>query len=399
MLSFGAKHSDRVDVAGVFCELASMGPIAVTFGLAALNGFVLTAMIGTAKVNATANRLLAGLVALVSLRLCIYLIGFAGLYDAHPSLTFLPLDVSAAYGPLGYLYVLALTSNLSATWRWHLSPALVQFGYQVVCFLLPMPTKWNWYSGIHLDWVEPIATTAILVQCCAYVAAAWVRHARYQAWLDDRFGNREQWRLGWLRAMLVTFALALAVTLATFAWSAVAGRLDYWGRVPAMLGFAVLAYVLGLLGWRHGAIDFPRQTRSSDGRAAEPVGARPPRVDYAQMVEEWRRRMAAGGWWREERLTVADLAGRLCVSERTLSRGLREGGAGNFNLFVNAFRVKEVLRALEAGSRDDLLGLALASGFASKASFNRAFLAVTGRAPSAWRREAQIPPIDATAVI
>lgn len=376
-----------------------MGALTAIFGLAALNGFVLSAIVCTYRANVTANRLLAALVALVSLRLCVYVIGFAGLYDAHPWLTFLPLDASAACGPLVYLYVVALTSGLAGHWLWHLAPALVQIAYQVACFCLPMPTKWDWYTGAHLHRVEPVATTAIVALCCIYLVAAWSRHARYQAWLDDRYGNREQWRLSWLRIMLATFGLALAGTLAALVWSFAVERLDYTGKVPAMLGFAILAYVLGLLGWRHGSVAYPHESGREDDPASGFDEPRTGRVDYPALVHEWRRRTECAGWWREERLTVADLARRLCVSERTLSRGLREGGGGNFNLFVNALRVAGVQRAIEAGAGDDLLGLALQSGFASKASFNRAFLAVTGRTPSAWRREAHNPPIGETAQI
>ena len=42
-------------------------------------------------------------------------------------------------------------------------------------------------------------------------------------------------------------------------------------------------------------------------------------------------------------------------------------------------------RALEAGSEATLLDLALEAGFASKATFNRAFVQRYGMSPSAYR--------------
>lgn len=368
------------------------------FAIAACNGFALAALIAATRAGPPARGFLAALIALVSLRLCSYVLGFAGAYDAHPWLTFAPLDASAAFGPLLFLYVAALTRGPPRRWWVHLVPAGIQLGYSLACFALPLPAKWRWYSGVHLDVVEPVAMALILAQGTGYVGAAWRRHARYQRWLDERFAKREAWRLGWLRAMILAFAAALALTLAAALWDAFVSPLDYFGRVPVLLGFALLAYLLGLLGWRHAAERYPPET------PADPDGERaPPRTDYRLLAERWRERVAAAGWWREEGLALADLARRLAVSERTLSRGLREGAGENFNGFVNALRVAAVQRAILDGDGSDLLGLALASGFASKASFNRAFRRVTGQTPSAWRTErrrtAQISPIAGPAAI
>jgi AraC-like DNA-binding protein len=63
----------------------------------------------------------------------------------------------------------------------------------------------------------------------------------------------------------------------------------------------------------------------------------------------------------------------------------------NFSNFVNGLRAEGVARALVAGSDRDLLSLALDMGFASKASFNRAFKARFGVSPSQFRRQVSDP--------
>lgn len=110
----------------------------------------------------------------------------------------------------------------------------------------------------------------------------------------------------------------------------------------------------------------------------------------------WASRVEAEGWWREEGLTLADVAKRLGTSERTLSRRLSEDGEQNFNQFINGLRVEAVMHAIAGGASVDLLTIALKCGFNSKASFNRAFLRHTGTTPSRWRSSTlQIPPISA----
>ncbi len=371
-----------------------MGPVTILLLAGVANGAVLAGLCLTTAQNRTANCFLSLLIALVSLRMTIYVLGFAGSYDSYAWLTFLPLDVSFAFGPLLWLYVATLAqSEPPARWQRHLAPAALQIVYYLACFALPQPAKWDWYSGWHLDVVEPIGTVVVLISTAFYTARAWCEHRTYQRWLDDHFADRDPWRLDWLRAMIACFALAWMVTIAAAFWHVFIRPLDYFGRTPVMLGFAALVYALGLLGWRYGSVAYPPQRLALPSEAA-----REPRTDYTLLVSDWRRRIESGGWWREEQLTLADVARRLAVSERTLSRGLNLGAATNFNAFINGMRVAAAQRAIADGWRDDLLALAFNCGFASKASFNRAFRAHTGMNPTAWR-VAQNPPEIATGMI
>ena len=63
----------------------------------------------------------------------------------------------------------------------------------------------------------------------------------------------------------------------------------------------------------------------------------------------------------------------------------------NFSAFVNGLRAEQVADQLKSGDRRDLLELAFEAGFASKASFNRAFRARFGLSPSAFRRKVSDP--------
>lgn len=364
-----------------------MGSMTLLLAFGAINGFVLAILCAAPARNRTANRFLAGLIGLVSLRLMIYVFGFAGAYDAYPWLTFAPFDVSFAFGPLLWLYVITLSQGDPPSPRWqHFLPAGVQIGYYCVCFALPAGMKWAWYSGSHLNVIEPIATIVVIGSSAGYALAAWIRCRTYQRWLDDNFSNNESWRLGWMRMIITCFAAALLSAMAAAAWNVLVAPLDYFGRTPVMIVFAALAYTLGLLGWRHGDVPYPALRET-----VEPEVQRESRADYAQLVGRWRTQIEAGGWWREEQLTLAETAKRLAVSQRMLSRGLNAGAATNFNALINSLRVSAVRRAIIDGWSGDLLSLAFECGFASKASFNRAFLFHTGQNPSAWRA-AQLSP-------
>lgn len=351
----------------------------------------------------SANRILALLVALISLRLLIYVFGFAGLYDDHPWITFAPLDASLAFGPLIWLAIVRLTTEtLPRHWRWHFLPVLVQLTYSFIAFSLPLDDKLRWFRGPHLDYVEPLGLLAMLSSSATYLYLGWQRQRDYQRWLDEHFADREPWRLGWITAILAAFALTFLVALAAAGVNATVIPLDYFNRTPVIIASSLLAYALGLLGWRHADLQLPPQPidaqPSDDNDAVSAPQSQPSRP--AAAFGQWAARIEGDEWWRENGLTLAKVAKRLGTSERTLSRGLSEAAGCNFNMFINRLRVNAVIGTMAQDSQSDLLALAFDAGFNSKASFNRAFRRQTGMTPSQWRASAsQVPPIEQAGVI
>jgi AraC-like DNA-binding protein len=274
--------------------------------------------------------------------------------------------------------------------------------YFLVCFVLPGGQKWFWYTTGHLEIIEPIGLVAVLASVASYGVAAWQRYAEHQRWLTDNLSNREEFRLGWLRLVLLAIASTWVVIAAFFVIAKLWGPLDYFDRLPAILWLAGLVYALGLAGWRFGNRPLPfagavgsieeRQTplaSHNDSAAARRSAAEVPTSQPATALE-WASRTETAGWWRDPMLTREMLARHLDTSPRTLSRVLNDGLGQSFNEFVNRLRVQAVAAELADASRDrDLLQIAFDAGFNSKASFNRAFKAYTGRTPSDFRQQAR----------
>jgi AraC-like DNA-binding protein len=74
-----------------------------------------------------------------------------------------------------------------------------------------------------------------------------------------------------------------------------------------------------------------------------------------------------------------------------LSRAINLGLGVNFSSFINGLRAEGVAEVLGTGTTTDLLDLAFEMGFASKASFNRAFRFRYSMAPSRYRRKVSNP--------
>ncbi len=368
----------------------------------ALLPFVAHAVLGAGvlwrrSINRSANRWLAALLVVVALRTLPYVLGFSGAYDRYQWLTFAPFDWTLAIGPLIYGYVITLTTARPPARFWrHFVPLAVQLAYSLVAFALPLDAKWAWYTGVHLNVIEPVGLAASMLSVAAYLVATRRQLTQYDAWLRSQLSDIEPVRLGWLYHMLSATWALLAMAAVFALYHLLVSPLDYFARFPLIVAVGLLADVLAALGWKHAETHLTALTATT---LTEPTLTGPTLLEtsddqtsdsrYASLAAEWAGRLETEGWFRDDGLTLALLARRVGVSERTASRVLSEGLGQSFHQFVNAARVRAVMvRLADPAERADVLPIALDAGFSSKASFNRVFRELTGTTPTSWRATA-----------
>ncbi|WP_297513964.1 helix-turn-helix domain-containing protein [uncultured Caulobacter sp.] len=116
--------------------------------------------------------------------------------------------------------------------------------------------------------------------------------------------------------------------------------------------------------------------------------ALPARGEEARLAERLRVLVELEKVHLEPDLTFADFTRRMGAPERAVRQLINHRlGHAHFRAFLNALRVAEAKRRLAdpALANDKLIAIAMDSGFASLASFNRAFQTLEGRPPSAFR--------------
>jgi AraC-like DNA-binding protein len=117
-------------------------------------------------------------------------------------------------------------------------------------------------------------------------------------------------------------------------------------------------------------------------------GGAPGSSDGVLVIEQLGRLMEHDQVFREEGLTIRDLAEMLGLKEYRLRR-LINGHLGyrNFNRFLNEYRVEEVARLLvEPQTRHlPVLTIALDMGYRSLSPFNKAFKEIKGMTPTEYR--------------
>lgn len=95
--------------------------------------------------------------------------------------------------------------------------------------------------------------------------------------------------------------------------------------------------------------------------------------------------------YREHGLGIGDLAAKLGVPEHQLRALINKGlGYRNFAAFLNQYRLAEAKAALAdpEQARTPILTIAMDAGYASLATFNRAFKSEQGTTPSQYRTDA-----------
>jgi AraC-like DNA-binding protein len=351
-----------------------------------LYGALRAAMLFCLPANRVANSLLAALIAVLALYTAPYIIGYAGYYDAYPWLSFAPYNLTLVVGPLLYLYLNAVrdgTWKIGWWWLLHLLPACFQLSYYSYVFAQPLAFKYAWDANIHRPYIAPAETGWLLASLLAYLLLAWRG--------DRQSRDGAEWERNFLIAMGLTTTFWLMLIGAEWAWSG----LNYFQRFPFYLWLAILICYLGTAGYADSvARSVAPAPKASLPEEPQPAASpRPPSreiistaANFAALGKDWHSTIIEARWWRDPDLTVATLARRLGTNTTTLSRALNEGLGFNFNEMINRLRVDAVVVALSRQNEKAVLDIALAEGFNSKASFNRAFKLYTGETPTEYRR-------------
>ncbi len=90
--------------------------------------------------------------------------------------------------------------------------------------------------------------------------------------------------------------------------------------------------------------------------------------------------------YENPKLSLSDVAKKLETNTKVISSVINNGFQMNFNDFINHYRIEAVKSKLNSGEHHTttLLGIAIDSGFNSKATFNRAFKKSTSLAPKEY---------------
>jgi AraC-like DNA-binding protein len=340
-------------------------------------------------------------------------------------------------GPLCFGYVRAMLGLPG--WRWrillaHLLPGLVLFALLMPGILQNTQAKRLMIMADLSITPAQGADVVMLIaglQALAYLLRAIWLIRRYWRDLEGEYADTERYKLTWLAQLLAFCALMWVFWMVSIVAQA------SWADLVSQLGLGAGIYAFGYRGLRQpqlwasvdaavqrdgapflqpkaslaGPIDSTESAVSDVAQtglelvanetveAVAPLPTRPKyaktgvsQEDMARIGEQLRAVMATELLFLDPELSLSVLATRLQTSPHTLSQTLNVHFGQSFFEYVNGLRVKEVQRCFadSAFAKQSILEIALASGFASKATFNATFKRLTGQTPSAARASSEV---------
>lgn len=402
--------------------------------LGVVQGAVLAAVLWARSANQLANRILATLVAAVALMALLGDIerrwGFAG----SPHMLGLGIPLPFLFGPLLYLYTVALTRpviRFDARWFVHASPFVADVLYMTQAFYVKGGEEKialaRATSGVGGPMSLSIVNTLELIQAFVYLFLTWKALEHYGKKIHGYFSDLAGIDLRWLRGLVVAHASVWSVVLVSVV-------LRWFGHAPDVLRPIVplgSSFVIFLTGWvslwqpelvqkatAARIAEEPTRADDVDGPARAPVAApaapTPTAHAPAPSLPKYRRNrlddaeareiaskldslMEGKRLYREPGLTLPTLADELGVTSHMLSQVLNVRIGKNFFVYVNTYRAEELKAALADPSRAErgVLELAFEVGFSSKSTLNASFKRLTGMTPTEFRGRARSPKMAA----
>jgi AraC-like DNA-binding protein len=396
--------------------------------LGVLQGLGLALVLALRRRDRLANRLLGALMAAVAAMLLNDYGESRWAFAGHPHVLGLAAPLPFTFGPLLYLYVVALTRPVSKAdprWLVHALPALADLVYMTANFyLLDGDEKLAVVRGLHSGRASAsyhVVHVFQALQAVSYLAASFRQLQRYGHKVQGYFSDLDGVDLRWLKSMVIvhaaTWSFAVASTVLNIAGvdnsflEALSGGVQVGSTLVIFLtGYMSLwqpalfekADAAAQIEPRHEPETNEPQIEPAAPRLAEiqepprPIKYRRNRIDDAEakdLVERLLRLMEEERPYRDGTLTLPDLAEAVGVTPHELSQILNVRIEKSFYAFVNSYRIAEIKKALADPDQSarGVLEIALEAGFNSKSTLNSFFKRETGLTPTEYRSQAQKP--------
>jgi len=207
----------------------------------------------------------------------------------------------------------------------------------------------------------------------------------FSGWRDDLIEARRRTRLWYVIATAIAASLVLGTEIVYTTYTGDRSDPEWFSTLRTAIIFPPVAFgAILYMQFRSELLLFEPVSRLTP---AKPVIDPKDTATHARLVAT----MEEDKLYREHGLGIGDLASKLNVPEHQLRALINKGlGYRNFAAFLNQYRLAEAKAALAdpEQARTPILTIAMDVGYASLATFNRAFKSEENTTPSQYRAEA-----------
>jgi AraC-like DNA-binding protein len=347
------------------------------------------------------NLLLGIILLLISIKIAFWMLGFAGWYDSHDAYTsfmfYFPFNTICLIGPLIYFYFLSATNQdfkFEKKHTYHLWLPIIWLAIILsklsIDYILYFPFPKAPYTQFGTKGPLAEVDKTLLFTLISYGSLIYYLiltfksfHA-YKQYAVQNLSSLENLDFVWLRNILLALGtgLVLMFVYQVINWVT---PLSYKTDWYSYMFLGILVYYLGIKGYMFQGSNKPALYFTQEANKIEHDQLNEPKVlpDLAIRMKELTELLDQQKPYLIADLTLSRLASMMMLNSGLLSKVINVGYNLNFNDFINGYRIKEVISRIDNQhyKKVTLLGIALDSGFNSKATFNRAFKKQTGKTP------------------
>lgn len=370
--------------------------IKIVYAAASIQGIFLAFLLWRTKINQPANSILGILLLIVSFHLV--LVGFdeRAFFMRFPHLSRISWIIGTLYGPLIFLFVQQITQiSIKPYWKVLLFlPFLFVLANLVTYFLQSAEEKRAYLDAFEtamqddFGWINQFVSVVHVV----FVMGNYLFYLRWERQRSEEFSFIEAIRIQWLRHFLIfMIVITLFGVVIFFAriWNvAFLSEFYRFHFIGVVLLFYWLSYkaltqpVLFGIG-NQATMSLTTPAVPEDKKPQKP---RPQTNRLEEVFEKVKLILETERLYLKNDLTLTELAEKTGFVRNQVSQAINTKFKGNFFDFVNDFRVAEFKRQALGLEKRHLsqLGIALESGFSSKASFYAIFKKKTGMTPAEY---------------
>lgn len=358
--------------------------------LGAAQGLLLAlALVTTKDDHRTANQILAALILTISIVVSGAVLLTSNYVFVYPHLSRLHHPFVFLAGPLLFLYIRQLTSQVMKVERRDILH-FIPFGF---CLIYLLPYYFQSSAGkmriLGSEYLQEsygqwyyLRSALFITQFLVYLVLIILVIVKYSRGVKERNSRGDKAVLREVRFFVIASAVLWLAAILRYVF-------DRGGNLLVPLGASVVIYAMGYLKMRRAepqpAIP-PGTAEQPSLKKYEKSTLTPERAD--RYLKKLLHCMETEKPYIDGDLTVQKLAEKLAIPANHLSQAINEGLGQSFSDFINSYRIEEAKRRLldPAYRHLSVLGIAEDVGFNSKSSFNAVFKKHTNTTPSEFRR-------------
>lgn len=344
--------------------------------------------------NVKANKILAVLIFLFSLRLGEFIAYWTPFFKSYPHFLFTTSSFQFLFGVLLFFYSKALLDNKFVFRKihlLHLIPFLLQLSSLLPFYFQSSEYKIDVFNNIILTDSPDFSVNFFVIRSIVYlhllVYSAMTLSAIRKNARTALNGKHEMYDINfyWLKNMAIGFIIYAVLSIIYLADLGLFGY-EHITIVDSFLMFfsSLLIFMMGYFALRKpeiisGEISLKKLTKYEKSSLTE------------QKAELYLTKLTSAmendKLYLNNDLTLQKLSEYLKIHPNHLSQVINEKLNQNFFDFINTYRIREARELLSDPANDNITILSIAheSGFNNKSSFNSAFKKHTGSTPSDFR--------------